>query len=257
MNAIIVQPPDGTQSVQRVLSLLRIIALHNRGGLRIVDLCRLTALRRPTLHRLVQCLELEGYVARNPKTRSYHLGAMIHELGISAAPPVRLGDLCRIHLRSIADATGDLVFLTQRSRWDAVCIDKQEGKHWVRTFTLDIGTRRPLGVGAGSLAILSALPPSEMRTAIEVNEQPLREFEQLTPSRLRSLVRETQTRGFAVHDGLHSGARAIGFAIHDECGESVAAISISANRKRLPESRWPELSELLHKTTLRIQREFP
>lgn len=248
---------DGTQSVQRVFSLLRTIALHNRGGLRIVDLCRLTDLRRPTLHRLVQCLEREGYVTRNSRTRSYHLGPMLHELGISATPAVRLEDVCRPYLRSIADATGDLVFLTQRSRWDAVCIDKQAGPHWVRTFTLDVGSRRPLGVGAGSLAILSALPAPEIRTAVDVNGPALHEFEELTATRLKRLVRETQARGFAVHDGLRSGARALGFALRNKDGHCVAAISISADRKRLPESRWPELSELLHKTTSRIQRGFP
>lgn len=249
--------PDGTQSVQRVFSLLRTIALHNRGGLRIVDLCRLTDLRRPTLHRLVQCLEREGYVTRNSRTRSYHLGPMLHELGISATPGVRLEDVCRSHLRSIADSTGDLVFLTQRSRWDAVCIDKQAGNHWARTFTLDVGTRRPLGVGAGSLAILSALPSAEIQAAIDINGPALQEFEQLTTTRLKRLVRETQTRGFAVHDGLRSGARALGFAMRNEAGVCVAAISISADRKRLPESRWSELSELLRKTTSRIQRGIP
>jgi DNA-binding IclR family transcriptional regulator len=75
--------------------------------------------------------------------------------------------------------------------------------------------------------------------------------------RLKRLVRETQARGFAIHDGVRSGARALGFALRHDEGQCVAAISISADRKRLPESRWPELSELLHKTALRIQRGFP
>jgi DNA-binding IclR family transcriptional regulator len=63
----------------------------------------------------------------------------------------------------IAEATGDTVFLTQRSGLDSVCVDRQEGTFPIKTFTLEIGMRRPLGVGTGSLAILSGLSEEEVK----------------------------------------------------------------------------------------------
>lgn len=239
------QPPAGTQSVQRVFALLRIIALHNRGGLRTADLCRITGLRRPTLHRLLQCLLHEHLITRSDRTRNYHLGPMLHELGLSAAPPIAMAELCRPQLRKIADATGDMVFLTLRSGTDTVCLDRQEGRHWARAFNLDIGVRRPLGVGAGGLAILSVMPTSPRRTIMRTNEARLAEFEDLTVTGLRRMVRLTRARGFAVHDGPTSGARAIGLPIRDEEGIPVAAVSVSAPAQRLPESRWPDVVSLL------------
>ena len=37
---------------------------------------------------------------------------------------------------------------------DAVCIDRRLGSYPVKTLTVEVGTKRPLGIGAGSLAIL-------------------------------------------------------------------------------------------------------
>ena len=246
--------PEGTQSVQRAAALLRIIASHNRPGLRVVDLCKATGLRRPTLHRLLQCLAHENLVVRNPRTRNYHLGPMLYDLGLSAAPSLKLAELCRKHLRALADATGDMVFLTRRSGPDSVCIDRQNGACWMRAFTLEVGTRRPLGVGAGGLAILSALGKEDLRRAIDANRLRLREYEGLTPHRLMHMVRESQKRGFAVHDGAVSGARAIGVAIRDPHGEPVAAVSVSATIARMPESRWPEIVRMLRAEAKQIER---
>jgi len=247
-------PPDGTQSVQRVFALLRMIALHNRGGLRTVDLCRITGLQRPTLHRLLQRLVHENLVSRSERTRNYHLGPMLHELGLSAAPPVDMTALCGPQLRAIADATGDMVFLTLRSGPDAVCLDRQEGKHWTRAYNLDIGVRRPLGIGAGGLAILSALALDQRRSVLRTNAARLAEFEPLTLTGLRRMVKQTQARGFAVHDGPTSGARAIGVPIRDRKGVPIAAISVSAPAQRMPESRWPQIVSLLNTGTRAIER---
>jgi len=237
-----------------VFELLRIIALHNRGGLRTVDLCRITHLRRPTLHRLLQSLVHENLVTRNERTRNYHLGPMLHELGLSAAPPVAMADLCRPHLHAIADATGDLVFLTQRSGSDTVCLDRHEGPQWTRAFNLDVGTRRPLGVGAGGLAILSALPPDEIRTIVRTNAERIEEFDGLTVTTLRRMVRLARVRGYAVHDGTTSGARAVGVPIRDRHGIPIAAISVSALARRMPESRWPEIVSLLSVAARKIEK---
>ena len=249
-----ISPPQGTLSAQRTLTLLRSIALHNRGGLRIVDLCRLTGMRRQTLHRLLQCLEYEALVVRNPRTRNYQLGARLYELGLSAAPSIKLEDVCRAHLRAVAAATGDLVFLNQRSGADAVCIDRHEGPDWTRAYTLDIGTRRPLGIGAGALAILSALPEQEMRDAIATNEEHLRTYDGLTARKLLRMVRESRSRGFAVHDGSTSGARALGIPLHGPEGDPIAAISVSASVPRLPESRWSEVVAMLQAKRKLIER---
>ncbi|MGE5526418.1 MAG: IclR family transcriptional regulator [Rhodospirillaceae bacterium] len=246
--------PDGTQSVQRAAAVLRTLASHNRAGLRVVDLCEMTGLKRPTVHRLLQCLARERLVVRNARTRNYHLGPMLYELGLTAAPAVKLDALCRPHLRALADATGDMAFLTLRSGFDAVCIDRQEGEFWIRTYTLDVGTRRPLGIGAGSLAILAALDDRERSEVLAVNRERYPAYNDASALQLGRMAKQTQRRGFAIHDGSVSGARAIGIPVYDASGAPIAGVSVSAIMSRMEEKRWPELVRRLRECADAIQR---
>ncbi len=156
----------GTQSIERALLLLREIAAHNRGGSRLLDLATRTGLQRPTVHRMLKCLAAENMVQQDGDSHRYYLGSMVFELGLTATPRFNLREMCHPALARIAEATGDTVFLTQRSGLDAVCLDRREGTFPIKTFTLEVGMRRPLGVGTGSLAILSALPEEEIEQVV-------------------------------------------------------------------------------------------
>ena len=224
--------------------LLRIIASHNRAGLRVVDLCALTELPRPTVHRLLQCLMRESLVARKSRTRNYHLGALLYELGITASPAVKLEDLCHPFIAKLAEITGDMVFLTLRSGYDAVCIDMQEGAFLTRTH-MEIGRRRPLGIGAGSLAILGAVSRDDAKDVLSCNKTRWAAFNGLTAQKMLKQLKKTRERGFAVHDGSVSGARAIGVALMDARGLPFAGLSVYAATSRMQESRWPELIRIL------------
>lgn len=59
----------GTQSLQRAISLLRIIAANNRAGSRLVELYRRTGLERPTVHRLLQGLVAESLIRQDTDTK--------------------------------------------------------------------------------------------------------------------------------------------------------------------------------------------
>lgn len=158
--------PTGTQSIQRAALLLREIAAHNRLGLRLVDLAIRSKLERPTVHRILKSLVAENMVTQNPENRRYFLGQALFEFGLAAAQQFSLRDLCQASLNRIAEKTGDTVFLTLRNGNEAVCIDRKDGAYPIKVFTLNIGDRRPLGVGAGGLAVLAALPPQQIQEIV-------------------------------------------------------------------------------------------
>src|SRR5574341_2536181 len=166
----------GTQSIERALTLLREIAAHNRSGSRLLDLATRTGLQRPTVHRMLKCLTTESMVQQDPDSHRYFLGSMMFELGLTAAPRFNLREICQPALARIAEATGDTVFLTQRSGLDSVCLDRREGAFPIKTFTLEIGMRRPLGVGIGSLAILAELQEEDIRNIIASNAPRMPEY---------------------------------------------------------------------------------
>lgn len=247
---------SGTQSIERALTLLREIAAHNRSGSRLLDLASRTGLQRPTVHRMLKCLAAEDMVQQNPETHRYFLGPMVFELGITAAPRFNLREICHPALTRIADATTDTVFLSQRSGLDAVCLDRHEGTFPIKTFTLEIGMRRPLGVGTGSLAILAALPEDEIRDIVAANAPRLQEYG-LTPNALIAQVKSAQRLGYAVREApTLAGVRSIGHALHNQSGIPFASLHVSAISSRMTEKRIAELAAMLKAETRLIERQL-
>jgi DNA-binding IclR family transcriptional regulator len=247
---------SGTQSIERALILMREIAAHNRTGTRLLDLASRTGLQRPTVHRMLKCLTLENMVQQDPESHRYFLGPMVFELGLTAAPRFNLREICHPAMSRIADATGDTVFLTQRSGLDAVCLDRHEGTFPIKTFTLEIGMRRPLGVGTGSLAILSALPDEEVRDIVNANAPRLPEYG-LTPVALVGQVKKAQKLGYAVREMPSlAGVRSLGHALHNQSGIAFAALSISAISSRMTEKRVGELAGMLKAEARMVEKQL-
>ena len=246
---------SGTQSIERALTLMREIAAHNRMGSRLLDLASRTGLQRPTVHRMLKCLTAENMVLQDPDSHRYYLGPMVFELGLTAAPRFNLREICHPAMNRIAEATGDTVFLTQRSGLDAVCVDRQEGTFPIKTFTLEIGMRRPLGVGTGSLAILAALSDEEVRHVVNANAPRLPEYG-LTPSSLIAQVKRAQKLGYAVREMPSlAGVRSIGHALHNQSGMAFAALSVSAISSRMSEKRVIELATMLRNETRLVEKQ--
>jgi DNA-binding IclR family transcriptional regulator len=247
---------SGTQSIERALTLMREIAAHNRTGSRLLDLATRTGLQRPTVHRMLKCLTLEDMVLQDPDSHRYFLGPMVFELGLTAAPRFNLREVCHPAMTRIAEATGDTVFLTQRSGLDTVCVDRQEGTFPIKTFTLEIGTRRPLGVGTGSLAILSALSEDEVKQVIASIMPRLAEYG-LTPTSLLAQVKRAQKLGYAVREmPTLAGVRSVGHALHNQSGIAFAALSVSAISSRMSEKRVGELAVMLKNEARLVEKQL-
>jgi DNA-binding IclR family transcriptional regulator len=247
---------SGTQSIERALTLMREIAAHNRTGSRLLDLAHRTGLQRPTVHRMLKCLTLEDMVQQDPDSHRYFLGPMVFELGLTAAPRFNLREVCHPSLLRVAEATGDTVFLTQRSGLDTVCVDRQEGTFPIKTFTLEIGMRRPLGVGTGSLAILSALSEEEVKHVIASNTPRLPEYG-LTPTSLLAQVKRAQKLGYAVREMPSlAGVRSVGQALHNQSGMAFAAMSVSAISSRMNEKRVTELATMLKNEARVVEKQL-
>lgn len=246
------KPSAGTQSIERAAHLLRIIASRNSAGLRLVDISKQARLERPTAHRILKCLIAEGLVRQNPETRHYFLGHLIFELGLAATSSFNLRDICHPSLVRLAAKSGDTIFLAIRSGADSVCIDRVEGSFPIKTLTLEVGTRRPLGVGAGGLALLMKLPDRTQKEIISANALRLAEYNNLTVPALMRLLQRCQELGFARNDAqVTPGATSVGLPIRSRSGEPILAISIGAVSSRMTEERQKELVSMI-RTEIKI-----
>lgn len=239
-------PVRGAQAIHRAAQLLRAIASRGRDGARLVDLTQLTRLEQPTARRILKSLVAEGIVAQEPASHRYLLGHLVFELGLAAAPQFNLQRLCEPSLVRIAEKTGDTVFLSVRSGFDSVCIDRKEGAFPIRTLTLDIGSRRPLGVGAGGIALLMGLPAEDIDAILATNAQRLLRFAGIDTSLLKSMIARAQQLGYALNDRqVTPGAMSVGLPLAKRDGPPVAAISVGAISNRMGAVRQRELAAVL------------
>ena len=241
-----IKPGAGTQSIERAAHVLRIIASRNSVGLRLVDISKQAKLERPTAHRILKCLMAEGLVRQNAESRRYFLGHLIFELGLAASSSFNLRDICRPSLTRLAEKSGDTVFLSIRSGADSVCIDRVEGAFPIKTFTLDVGTRRPLGVGAGGLALLMKLPELTQQEIVSANALRLPAYNNLTVPVVMKLLKRCRDLGFALNDAqVTPGSTSVGLPIRSRSEEPVLAISIGAISSRMTRERQKELATMI------------
>ena len=247
----------GTQSVHRVALLLRTIASAEDKGCRLIDLARQTNLERPTVHRLLKGLMHEGLVDQEPSTRRYCLGHLVFELGLAAVPQCNLRQLCEPALLRIAERTGDTVFLSTHSGYDAVCLDRKEGSFPIKTLTVDVGNRRPLGVGAGGGALLMALREEEVEEILVANAKHFPRYANLQVQDVRMMIKRAHEIGYMFNDHqVTPGAMSIGLPITDPYGPPIAAISIGAITDRMELQRRQELVAVLRREVKELERQI-
>jgi DNA-binding IclR family transcriptional regulator len=178
-------------------------------------------------------------------TRNSRLGYAATALGRSALEQ-DVASAARVSLIRLAGKSGDTAFASVNEGTAAICVAREVGEFPIRTLTLSVGDRRPLGVGAGSLALLAALADDVIDKTLMRNEAWLKDFQGFSAGLLRRLVERTRKDGFAFNEGgIVPGMNAIGIAVVDEHGLPLAALSVAAIKDRMSKSRISELVDLL------------
>jgi len=236
----------GTQALARGIGLLREVAAHNRTGLKLVELVDITGLDRSTAHRILKCLAAEQFLVLDEGSKRYRLGPLAFYIGLMGSDLGHLRDAAAPLLSAIAEETGDTVFLMVRAGMEAICADRREGSYPVKTFVVDVGTRRPLGIGAGGMAILASLKDEEIDAAMRANAPHIARFPGISEAGMREAVAATRARGHCMMDvPIVSGVRAIGYPICLPQGQAVAAFSIAAIAPRIAAPRTGFVLEVL------------
>ncbi|CAM4393037.1 IclR family transcriptional regulator [Bordetella muralis] len=222
-------------------------------GLRLAEIVSLTKLGKTTAHRLMTGLQEFGWVDYVEEDGSYQLGFRPLTLALAAADRYGLGRLAAARLQRIADETEDTVYLSLRSGLESICVARYEGDFPVKTLTLSVGARRPLGVGAGSLALLAFQDEQTMLNIIDRTSEARARYH-FSDATLRKLVADAQARGYALNDGmLVSGMSAVGVPIRSSAGIPVAAISVAAISSRLSGDRQHEVARRLQDAVTEIE----
>jgi DNA-binding IclR family transcriptional regulator len=146
----------------------------------------------------------------------------------------------------LAAMSEDSVLLSVRSGGtESVCVDREVGTFPIRANYLDIGSRRPLGIGAGAMALLAWQSEPEIEAILTLVEQRLPQYPKVTMAWLKNEIERSRERGYSVFlNMLVDRMGAVGVPIFGADGRPVAAISIAALSDRLS-SRMDQLVDML------------
>jgi DNA-binding IclR family transcriptional regulator len=254
-------PPDndrssGIQSLERGVQVLRAVAELKRNGARLTDVVERTGLSKTTAYRILQTLVATGFVDQDESSGLFFLGLDIVSLALMAANRHDLIDLISPCMERLAERTGDTVYFNIRNRYAAICVERVEGSFPIKTLTLDRGDRRPLGVGAGNLAMLAFLPDAEVRDAVDHNSAEIASYGDLDAAAVLDMVAQTRLQGYAFNDGrIVAGMSAVGVPVMGSDHTPVAALSVAAVTERMrPERRGNIVAWLTAEATLVEQR---
>ena len=159
----------GAQSVDRALTLLSLIGRHCEKGATLAAIVEESGLNRPTARRLVLALIRSRLVEQDAVSRRYFLGEEAYVLGILASHRFGFLDCALESLSALSKRSGDTSFACVRRGDSSVCLHREEGAFPIRTHALSPGQRHPLGVGAGAMAMLAALPDGEIARVLAAN----------------------------------------------------------------------------------------
>jgi len=215
--------------------------------MRLIDLERSTGLTRPTVHRILGALSRRGLVEQQFETRRYRIsqetGFIRSEFGLWAQ---RLRHLCKQPLCDAATDIGDTVILLARSGKSTVCVARFSGKHREQPLMVEIGTSRPLGVGAGGIAILSALEDTQATAIVRSLRPQLKFFPNASPHAITIAVRTARANGYAFSDGfVRSNVRGLAVPILNERKTPIGALCTAATYDRINSKSLPHIADTL------------
>lgn len=163
--------------------------------------------------------------------RCYSIGPLAFELGLSVSSGAQVQARWREAVERVARQTRLTTYLMARSDADAVCLVCVQGSMAIRAMPMDVGQRLPLGIGAGSLAILSTLDDDEVDRIVTSHQSRLDIFPggRAEVERIPERVALTRKRGFAMSSATVAlGLSGVGVPILPRRGLMQLAISVSA-----------------------------
>lgn len=240
-------------SVQKTCRVLSVLTDPSR--VRLTDIAESAQLDVSTTLRILKELESEGFIERDPETKHYFLGPQAYVMHHAMVARMDIRAAARPSLIRLAKQFGDTAILSLPAGWESVCGDLCFGDYPIRANYLDVGSRRPLGVGAGSLALLAAMPLEEQQTVLPyVHAQMAKRYPDYSAQRLAQEIDRARSLGHAMLlDVVVGRMGGVGVAVCAPGGRPIAALSIAALTERIT-SREQDLAKALKDEAKQIQQ---
>jgi DNA-binding IclR family transcriptional regulator len=214
------------------------------------ELAQRTGLPKPTVTRLTYTLTRLGYLIYVERLGKYQLAPAALALGYSALANMRIRQIARGYMQTLADWTDASVALGTRDRLDLIYVEHCRSRHGVM-LRLGLGSRIPIATTAMGLALLAGLPETEREWLLGyLKRQEGKRWPQLRAG-IERAIGDVAERGFTLSIGeWERDINAVGVPLVAPDGSGAFAFNCGApsfqfTRERLESEIGPRLVNMV------------
>src|SRR6202165_1872659 len=234
----------GVQSVDRALVIIETLAEDDE-GYRLSDLSVRTGLSTRAPHRLLATLEKRRFVQFDRYESKWHVGAQSFAVGATFARRRNFVAQAMPYLRKLRDQTRETANLAVVDDESIIVLTRMESREIMRSLTKVGGRVAMVASGVGK-AVLATYSDEDINAIIRRQGMPrLTEKSIVRPGELFKELQIIRRQGYAVDDEeARIGLRCVAAVVYTDCGEPLAAISVSGMTSRLTDERLPVLGRV-------------
>lgn len=241
----------GTQSIDRVVALLKALSTRRQVGWRLADIAARCELDRATAHRILSALVRHRMVSQRSRDRHYLPGPLLVELALSLTSYTEFRQAYEEVAERLATAVGGIGFFFLLSGVDMVCAARHSV---VDALTVEAGMRRPLAGSAGGIAMLILLPEDERQKVVAENFEFIRRYGGDPITQLRRMLRRSEKLGFGINESdLVPNWNTLGLAMRDPSGAPFGSLMIAGTGECLTFRRLDHWVDMLRQEVAQLE----
>ncbi|MFE2995753.1 helix-turn-helix domain-containing protein [Nocardia sp. NPDC059246] len=189
--------PRSSPQTARLVHVLEMLAASGESGRTLAELSRSLGVDKATCRPMLVELTNSGYLVRNSRSRTFHLGPRLVEIGRAAEHAVNVVDLARNALSALADRVGICTMAITPSADDLIIADVVPPANGTtrsrRALGLRVGDRVAYRPPLGAIIAASAAPADFQRWCdyVPPHDSDYRDL-------LNETITATRSRGFGV-----------------------------------------------------------
>ncbi len=237
---------ESSSNAERAGEIL--IRLGNAGveGMSLQALSQQLGDAKSATRRALVALSKRGFVEGAQRYGHYRLGPAIFGLANRSTSITELVRRYRPAVAEVAAETQQSSYLMVRAGFDAICVDMHEGTAFVQTLTGGIGGRVPLGIGPGTVSILTLLEPAQVTSIIEHNEARFGQYNHADMTKVTRELTRARALGYSYDIGeTYPDAGGVAVPIGASRGVTTAAVSIAIPASLLNAARAAEIAGII------------
>lgn len=246
---------DKDTQIPTNLRLLLILEEVARRGVAVkpADLIEALGLAKPTVHRLLQTAEAEGFLQRDLDGRSYGPGPRLRQMSVNTVSSEHLRTARLAILRGVADEIGETCNLAIPDREGMIYLDRVETK-WPLRIQLPIGTQVPFHCTASGKMYLSTLRRNTLDGFLSARGLTANTEKTITdPKAMRAEIAKIAQNGYSTDDEeFMPGMAAVAVPVFDENDRLAATLSVHAPTQRYDLTSLRQFLPLLQSGALKL-----